>query len=135
MLHTVMRAAVACCLLSVLGTSAAGAQTVGKWEKLGERQIDVSRDRDTIQVGRDDGTFRQIKLNVKRNAITVERLTVVYANGANDDIPMGYVIHPATDSRVIDLKGSSRYIRRVEMVLRTVRNGRGKAVVALWGRK
>lgn len=135
MLSTLVRAVTAGGIVMALGAGSAQAQQIGRWEKLGQREIDISRDRDTIRVGRGDGTFRQIKLNVKYNAITVERLTVIYANGANDEIPMGYVIRPATDSRVIDLRGRDRYIRRVEMVLRTVPNGRGKAVVELWGRK
>ncbi len=135
MINAVFRTAVAGVLLASLAASSAVAQKIGNWERLGVREVDISQDRDTIQVSRGNGTFRHIKLNVKRNAITVERLTVVYANGANDDIPMGYVIRPATDSRVIDLRGGDRYIRRVEMVLTSVRNGHGKAVVELWGRR
>lgn len=129
------RAALAGAAAAFLLAGSAAAQRIGQWERLGSREVNLSRDRDSISVGRSDGTFRQIKLNVKHNAVTVERLTVVYANGGDDRIPMGYVIRPATDSRVIDLRGRDRYIRRVDMVLKSVPNGRGKAVVELWGRR
>lgn len=120
--------------LSLAGGAASG-QSFGRWEKLGQREVALRQDYDVIHVGRSEGFFRQIKLNVKHNAVTVERLTVVYANGVHDDIPMGYLIRPATDSRVIDLRGQDRQIRRVEMILKSVRNGKGKAVVELWGRR
>lgn len=107
----------------------------GRWERLGVREIGLTRDFDVIPVGRHEGGFRQIKLNVRGNAIRVDSLVVVYVNGAADRIPMRAVIRPQTDSRLIDLRGGSRRIRHIEMILKSIPNGRGRARVEVWGRR
>jgi hypothetical protein len=120
--------------LAIAPQSGAEAQSVGRWERLGSREIGLWVDRDVIRVGANKGGFRKIKLNVIGNAIHVENVTVVYGNGSPDNIPLRSKITPGTDSRIIDLQGGSRIIRRIDLTLRSVRNGKGKARVTVWGR-
>jgi hypothetical protein len=107
----------------------------GRWEKLGERKVNLIADRDVIQVGKREGGFRQIRIHVLDNAITVERVVVVYGNGANDDLPVRALIPAGGKSRVIDLRGGKREIRRIEMRFKSIRNGRGRATVEVWARR
>lgn len=69
------------------------------------------------------------------NSIHIQRLTVVYGNGANDDLPVRALIQAGGKSRIIDLKGGKRDIRRVEMVFQSIRNGQGRATVEVWARR
>lgn len=108
---------------------------VGRWEKLGERKVNRIADRDTIIVGNNEGGFRQLRIHVLENSIHIEQLTVVYGNGANDDLPVRALIPAGGKSRVIDLKGGKRNIRRVEMVFQSIRNGKGRATVEVWARR
>ena len=107
----------------------------GRWEKLGERKVNRIADHDTIIVGFKEGGFRQLRLNVFDNSIHIERLTVVYGNGANDDIPVRALIPAGGKTRIIDLRGGKRNIRRVEMLFRSFRNGKGRATVQVWARR
>ena len=43
-------------------------------------------DRDAIKVGRREGKFKAIRLEVSGNAVYMNDLKVVYGNGAPDDI-------------------------------------------------
>lgn len=113
----------------------AAQEKFGRWEKLGERKVNRIAERDTIIVGRDDGGFRQLRIHVLENSIHIDRLTVVYGNGANDDLPVRALIPAGGKSRVIDLRGGKRAIRRVEMVFQSIRNGKGRATVEVWARR
>lgn len=125
-------AALACTGLPI---DLAAQEKFGRWEKLGERKVNRVADRDTIVVGRKEGGFRQIRIHVLENSIHIERLTVVYGNGANDDLPVRALIPAGGKSRIIDLRGGKREIRRVEMVFQSIRNGKGRATVEVWARR
>jgi hypothetical protein len=107
----------------------------GRWEKLGERKVNLIADRDVIQVGKREGGFRQIRIHVLDNAVTVESVVVVYGNGGNDDLPVRALIPAGGKSRVIDLRGGKREIRRVEMRFKSIRTGKGRATVEVWARR
>jgi hypothetical protein len=118
-----------------LATSAFAQEKYGRWEKLGERKVDRVADRDTIVVGRGEGGFRQIRIHVLDNSIHIDRLSVVYGNGVPDELPVRALIPAGGKSRIIELKGGKRAIRRVEMRFQSIRNGRGRATVEVWGRR
>lgn len=121
--------------LASLPLDLAAQEKYGRWEKLGERKVNRIAERDTIMVGNKEGGFRQIRIHVLDNSIHIERLTVVYGNGANDDLPVRALIPAGGKSRIIDLKGGKRNIRRVEMVFQSIRNGQGRATVEVWARR
>lgn len=116
-------------------SAAFSAETYGRWEKLGERKVNRIADRDTIIVGRGKGGFRQVRLHVLDNSIHVERVTVIYGNGAPDDLPVRALIPAGGKTRVIDLRGGRREIRKIEMIFQSIRNGQGRATVEVWGRR
>lgn len=122
-------------VLASLPLDLAAQEKFGRWEKLGERKVDRIAERDVIMVGNKEGGFRQLRIHVLENSIHIERLTVVYGNGANDDLPVRALIQAGGKSRVIDLKGGKRNIRRVEMQFQSIRNGKGRATVEVWARR
>ena len=102
------------------------------WDKLGERWVDGAADRDVIRVGRDDGRFRQLRLVVEHSALEMFDVVVVFGDGSVFSPPMRMVFGQGTTSRVIDLPGGARVIRRVEFRYANLPGG-GRAQVELWG--
>jgi hypothetical protein len=103
------------------------------WELLGTKKVGFIADRDTVQVGRQEGRFRAIKLRVKNAPIRMMDLKVVYANGEPDDLPVRADIRAGGETRAIDLRGRERAIREVQMVYRSRPTFKGLATVEVWG--
>ena len=107
---------------------------LSRWEKLGERKVNYTVDRDEIQVGARDGFFDALQIKVKRNGINISKMAVYYGNGTMDELEVREVIRQGGESRVIDLKGNNRIIDKVVFWYDSKNNGKARAVVELWGR-
>ncbi len=118
-------------VLTGLGV-AAGAQ--GRWELMGRREVDFRGDHDRIEVGRHEGTYRQLELRVEGAPIEMYDMTVTFANGEKFKPNLRHRFAEGSGSRVIDLPGDRRAIRRVDFSYRTINRREGKARVALYGR-
>ncbi|WP_088348417.1 MULTISPECIES: DUF2541 family protein [Rhodomicrobium] len=103
------------------------------WDELGCQSVGFLGDRDVIKIGRREGRFKAIKLNVSGNAVHIMDLKVVYANGAPDDIQVRSEIREGGETRPLDLRGRERAIDRVELVYRAKPNFHGKARVCVSG--
>lgn len=110
-----------------------GGDRGASWEELGCQSVGLLGDRDVIRVGRREGRFRAIKLNVSGNSVNILDLRVVYTNGDPDDIPVRSEIREGGETRPLDLRGSDRGIDRIEMIYRAVPNFKGKARVCVSG--
>ena len=58
-----------------------------------------------------------------------------YSNGSKHDVAIRFNIPAGGESRVIDLPGGNRNIRKVVFWYDTKNVARGRANLALWGRK
>lgn len=105
----------------------------GRWEQLGCQQVQMVRDRDSINVGRRDGQYRALRLEVHGSDIHMEQLTVIYGNGEADRIPVPGYLRQGTMTPPLDLRGDRRFIQRIDMVYRAVPNFRGQAQVCVSG--
>jgi hypothetical protein len=104
------------------------------WEQLGCQKVGFMVDRDVIRVGRREGGFKAIRLEVSGNAVFMNDLKVVYGNGNPDDIPVRSEIRDGGQTRAIDLKGrGERFIDRIEMTYRAKPNFKGSAKVCVEG--
>ncbi len=103
------------------------------WDKLGERWVDGRVDRDAIHVGRGDGRFARIQLVVEHSALELYDVVVVFGDGSQFSPQTRLVFGPGSTSRVIDLPGGARVIRRVEFRYGNLPGG-GRAQIELWGR-
>ena len=105
------------------------------WEKLGERKVNFTVDRDEIAVGKYEGFFDALQIKVKKGPINMHKMVVHFHNGTTKDIPLKNKFAAGGESRVIDLPGNNRVIDKVVFWYDTKNYSDSKAVVELWGRK
>ncbi|HSB60623.1 MAG TPA: hypothetical protein VLI67_02815 [Vicinamibacteria bacterium] len=108
----------------------------GRWVLLGERRVTDRLDHDVIAVTGARGDFEAVQVRVRGHAVQFRDMKVHYANGATQDVALRAVVPAGGESRVIDLVGRERVIRRIEFWYdaQTPRRGRG-AQVRVFGRR
>jgi len=104
------------------------------WITLGSRTVNLFHDHDSIHVGLTSGLFTKIRLKVTGNMVFMRDLHVTFSSGAGYDVPIRFLFLPGSSSRIIDLPGAARFIRRVDMTYSKLPGG-GTAVVTLLGYK
>lgn len=115
------------------------AQKIGRWEKLGERTVNLTVDKDVIRCGH-KGTFTAIRFHVERAPVTFLRVVVQYANGSVDNLNFNQTVRQGGDSRYLDLRGGKRIIRDITIYYKSETKrpkhtqGIRKAWVQVWGR-
>jgi hypothetical protein len=105
-----------------------------RWEKLGQRKVNYGLDRDEIFVTARDGRFSKIKLRVKNGGLNMHRCVIHFANGSKQNVEMRNNLAPGSETRVIDINGGRRVIKKVVFWYDSKNWSQKKAVVALWGR-
>ena len=103
------------------------------WERLGCKEVNFGVDRDTLRVGRSEGTFRAIRLKVRHAPVEFYDLRVVFGNGRSESFRVRAVVPAGGESRAIDLDGKTRGIDRIEMIYRSIPSYKGKAEVCVEG--
>ena len=103
----------------------------GDWNKLGERWVDGTRDRDVIPVGARAGAYRRIMIVVENSALEMHDVVVRFDDGSAFSPPTRHVFAANTRSHVIDLPGTRRDIRSVEFRYGNLPGG-GRAQAELW---
>jgi hypothetical protein len=127
-----MLGAIAAAAFMLTGPLSARAEN---WELLGEKRVGFIADHDVIEVGRGEGRFRKIKIVAHDNDVDLERLRIVYGDGEPEVIDSEIRIHRGGESRVFDLTGYARSIRRIELWYHTKFKHllRGEALVQIFG--
>ncbi|MFN2385496.1 MAG: hypothetical protein ABR576_04315 [Thermoanaerobaculia bacterium] len=105
------------------------------WVLLGERTVNDRAETDEILVGPGRGGFDALRVEVRRAPIRFYDMKVHYGNGAVQDVELRDVLNAGGYSRVIDLRGDERTIRRVVFRYETRSPGGRRAVIRLYGRK
>jgi len=106
------------------------------WYKIGEANVDFSRDRDEIIVlGADK--FKSIKLKVINAPIDLKDLEVYFETGKRQDVKINASLKAAGESQVIDLEGGEqRSLKKIVIVYKTLANNMDvKAYIQVWGLK
>lgn len=101
------------------------------WTHLGECTVKYRSEKDVISVGAKSGSFRQVKLKVKRNAIRLTDLKIHFANGEVQDVAIRSLIKAGGETRAIDLAGKSRVIKKVTLRYESLNRAKAKANVVL----
>ena len=124
-------------LLSTLAMLVATALVAqGRWEVLGKRNVRYRLDHDTIVVGRKEGTFNAIKIDVGRRGVNFERVVIHFANGGDQQVAMRSSIPARGETRVIDIEGRNRVIRSIDFWYDAKSLGRGgSSTVRVLGRR
>lgn len=103
------------------------------WELLGCAEFRRDGGAETINVGRREGRYRAIQVRAVQHDVEIDDLKVIYGNGQPDDIRVRSVFREGSVSRVIDLKGDTRFIRQINILGRKVSRGRGPAKFCVVG--
>lgn len=109
------------------------AAAVANWAVLGERHVRDRVDHDTIVVTARRGSFDALKFAVSGNPVHFKKVVVHYRNG-KEEIDLRDVIPAGGESRVIDLKGGNRNIRRIDFWYEANSVGRAGAKIKVFGR-
>ena len=105
------------------------------WHKIGEVKASFKMENESISVlGKD--AFKAIKLKVTDAPINIENIQVFYENGDPENISVKNELKSGSETRVIDLKGGTRELKKVVFTYKTLPNAKNdKAHVELYGLK
>jgi hypothetical protein len=104
------------------------------WVVLGTKTVSLLADHDTISVGAGAGLFTDIRLKITGNTVFIHSMKVTFSSGATHNVNLRFAFLPGSTSRVINLPGPARLIRKVDLVYSKLIGG-GTAKVTLQGRK
>ena len=122
-------------LLSFDSTAYIEVKPAAKWVRLGSRLVDYKLDKDVINVGAKKGNFTKLKVQVTGGSLNMHKMVVHYMNGTKQDVNLKYNFKKGSGSRVIDINGGDRFIKKVVFVYDTKNLARAKAKVHLFGRR
>lgn len=105
------------------------------WTHLGSAKVHGNADHDEILVTALQGDFSAIKLFVENEGIHFERVVVHFGNGRKEEVALRDFIPAGGESRVIDLPGRDRVIRKVTFYYKSNAATKRKAKVVLYGRR
>ncbi len=105
------------------------------WHKIGETTANFSGDKDEIIVLGAD-VFKAIRIKVTDAPVHIETMEVVFDNETRQNVDLKADFKAGEESRVIDLEGGDRKLKKVVYVYRTIPNFPiDKAHIELWGLK
>ena len=111
------------------------AAQAGEWKKLGARNVKHRTERDVILVGAKEGTFKAIKLKVRKSGIHLLDMKVHFMNGDVFDVKIRRLIAKGGETRVIDLPGKNRKIEKVVFWYKSLKKNDKEARIRLWGKQ
>lgn len=85
------------------------------WAELGCKSVGFLETRDVIRVGRREGAFSAIKLQVSDSKLRLQRLRVVFGDGGSQTYDVRSVIPAGAETHPLDLDGRRRIIERIEL--------------------
>lgn len=100
---------------------------------LGERMVMGANQHDAIEVGRADGRFSAIMLVCENAPVGIDEVHVTFGDGERFEPKLRWAFQPGQTSRVIDLPGGARVIKRVDLIYRGLAP-QDSAKIELWAR-
>ncbi|MCC6575552.1 MAG: hypothetical protein IT462_17370 [Planctomycetes bacterium] len=128
--------------VNVYGKKAAATPTVKEpkdryegWVFLGTRTVNFRADKDTLDIGADQGKFSAIRVEVEEGDIELYDLKVTFSNGDPHSPDTRLKFKDNTRTRDIDLPGRARNIKKIEFKYKSTNAREGRAVVNVYGKK
>jgi hypothetical protein len=103
------------------------------WDKLGERWVDGAVDKDVIAVTAKEGRYQKIMIVVEKSTVDLYDIDITFGDSSHFSPGTRLTFGPNSTSRVIDLPGGERVIRKVEFKYANLPGG-GRAQVELWAK-
>jgi hypothetical protein len=85
------------------------------WVELGCQRVGFLDSKDTIRVGRREGAFRALKLQVSESKLRLQKIRVVFGDGGTQVLDVRAVIPAGSETPPIDLDGRRRIIDRIDL--------------------
>ena len=105
-----------------------------KWEFLGERIVNLSLDHDVIVLGAKEGVFTKLKFKVKQAPIFLHNITIKFGNNEEKTFVIKKRIKAGAESRVFDLPGNKRIIKKIKFLYKTNARAKKRAIIKAFGR-
>ena len=105
-----------------------------QWNFIGDKKVNFLIDRDVIHVTGNDN-YRQIKIKVTEGPVHILDMDVYFENGDKFDVSIRNRIPKGGESRIIDLPGGSRSIKKIEFWYETKGFLKGRGRVAVLGKR
>ena len=104
------------------------------WVKLGTRIVNMHADHDEIPVTVFDGVFTKVRLKVMKAPLHLLNMNIIFGDGQHKNVVFNRNFQPGEFTRVIDLPGNKRIIKKVNLNYKSVPTAKGRAVVTLFGK-
>jgi hypothetical protein len=121
-------------MLFLVSTQVGCASTSGDWELLGRKEVSFIVERDTIEVGRSEGRFRELRIVVEGAPVEMRDIKVTFGDGSTFHPETRLEFRPGSESRSIDLPGRNRFIRKIDFLYRKTSGIFRQATVSVYGR-
>ena len=105
------------------------------WRFIADKWVNYGLDRDVILFGDLKDDFRQLKIRVTDAPLKIYDMKIHFDNGDVQDVALKLLFRQGDESRVIDLNGGLRHLRKIEFWYETKGVRKGKARVAVWGKR
>ncbi len=105
-----------------------------RWNFIGDKIAAFGPDRDVLHVTGNDN-YRQIKIRVTGAPLYIVDMDIYFDNGEKMNVPLKNRFRQGGESRVIDLPGGSRNLKKIEFLYETIGVAKGKARVAVCGKR
>lgn len=123
-----------CIVVIAFGTFNSFTSNQTSWYFIGDKWAAFGPDRDVLRVG-GNNVYRQLKIKVTEGPVRIEDVDIYFENGKKANAQLKSTLKPGQESRVIELPGTARKLDRIEFLYSTVGLVKGKAKIAVWGRK
>ena len=124
-------------VFSMVGLSNVGAKALnvpGAWEKLGTKIVDMKADHDVLLVTFHEGFYSKVKFVIRKAPLHLKNVNIIFGNGENKNIVFNKRFNAGTTTRIIDLPGNRRIIKKIKLNYKTIPTVKGKAIFVAWGR-
>lgn len=105
-----------------------------QWNYIGDKWAAFGQDRDVLRLGLRD-EFRQIKIKVTDGPLHINDMDIYFDNGEKMNVELKNIFRAGQESRIIDLPGGIRRLDKIEFKYSTIGRAKGRARVAVWGRR
>ncbi len=116
-------------------SSMPGGDIQNDWRFIADKWVNYGVDRDVIHLGNIKDDFRQLKLRITDGPLKMYDMKVHFDNGGVQDVPLRSLFRQGSETRIIDLDGGLRHLNKIEFWYETKGFRKGKARVAVWGRR
>lgn len=111
------------------------AAATGDWVQLASKTVNFNTDRDYVYPSGNDW-YTKIYFKVTEAPIQINSIIVHFENDETPfNVSIRSKIQEGGQSRVIDLPAGQRRIKKIELSYETLGSNRGRANIAVWGRR